>query len=129
MSIELTYLVWVSTLTAFLWIPYLVDRILVWGLVDSVGYPEQAKTQSPWAQRLILAHVNAVENLVIFATLVIAVHVSGISNNATLLACSVYFWARVVHVIAFTFKVSWVRTLAFVTGFGSQVTLAWQFLF
>ena len=128
MKTELLYLVLVTTLTAVIWIPYILDRIAVRGLMDAVGYPENPKPQSPWARRMMAAHANAVENLVVFAALVLAAHAAGVSNNATVLACTVYFWARVVHLLAYTFAVPWVRTLAFVVGFGSQVTLAWQLL-
>jgi len=128
MKTELLYLVFVTTFTAIIWIPYILDRIAVRGLMDAVGYPENPKPQSPWARRLMAAHANAVENLVVFAALVLAAHAAGVSNSATLLACEVYFWARVAHVLAYTFAVPWVRTLAFAVGFGSQVTLVWQFL-
>lgn len=128
MKTELMYLIWVTALTAVIWIPYILDRIAVWGLMDAVGYPANPKPQSPWARRMMAAHANAVENLVVFAALVLAAQIAGVSNNATVLACSVYFWARVVHLAAYTFAVPWVRTLAFVVGFGSQMTLAWQLL-
>ena len=128
MKTELLYLVLVTTLTAVIWIPYILDRIAVRGLMDAVGYPENPKPQSPWARRMMAAHANAVENLVVFAALVLAAHAAGVSNNATVLACAVYFWARVAHLLAYTFAVPWVRTLAFAVGFGSQVTLAWQLL-
>lgn len=128
MKTELMYLIWVTALTAVIWIPYILDRIAVWGLMDAVGYPENPKPQSPWARRMMAAHTNAIENLVVFAALVLAAQIAGVSNNATVLACSIYFWARVVHLAAYTFAVPWVRTLAFVVGFGSQMTLAWQLL-
>jgi len=89
MKTELMYLVWVTTLTAVIWIPYILDRIAVWGLMDTVGYPANPKPQSPWAQRMMAAHANAVENLVVFAALVLAAHVAGVSNSATALACSI----------------------------------------
>jgi hypothetical protein len=56
----------VTILTALLWIPYILDRIAVWGLTDTVGYPENPKPQSPWARRMKAAHTNAVENLAVF---------------------------------------------------------------
>jgi uncharacterized MAPEG superfamily protein len=40
----------------------------------------------------------------------------------------VYFWARIVHVVAYTFAVPWVRTLAFTAGFFAQATIAWQLI-
>ena len=128
MKAELMYLVWITTLTALMWIPYILDRLLVWGLMDTVGYPDNPKPQSPWARRMKAAHVNAVENLVIFAALVLAAQAAGITNSATVAACVLYFWARVVHFLAYTFRISWVRTLAFVAGFVAQMMLAWQIL-
>jgi len=128
MKLELMYLVWVTTLTALMWVPYILDRLAVWGLMDTVGYPDNPKPQSPWARRMKAAHANAVENLVIFAALVLAAQAAGVSNNATVMACVVYFWARVVHFLAYTFRLPWVRTAAFTAGFLAQMTLAWQIL-
>lgn len=128
MKTELMYLVWVTVLTALIWIPYIFDRAMVWGLLDAVGYPENPKPQSPWARRMMKAHDNAIENLVVFAALVLVAQDLGVSNQATVIACVVYFWARVVHLLAYTFRISWVRTIAFTVGFISQMTLAWQIL-
>ena len=89
MTAELMYLVAVTAFTGVIWIPYILDRIAVWGLADTVGYPENPKHQSPWARRMKSAHANAVENLVVFAALVLAAHAAGVSNNATVLACAV----------------------------------------
>ncbi|MDB5814869.1 MAG: hypothetical protein JWM03_509 [Rhodocyclales bacterium] len=126
MNTELLYLTLVTTFTGLLWVPYILDRVAVRGLIDAVGYPENPKPQSPWAHRLMKAHANAVENLVVFATLVLVAHVLGITNATIAGACILYFWARVVHAVAYTFAVPWVRTLAFAAGFFSQVVLAWQ---
>jgi uncharacterized MAPEG superfamily protein len=115
-------------LTGLLWVPYILDRIATWGLIDTVGYPADPKPQSPWARRLMRAHQNAVENLVVFAALVLVAHAAGVSNGATASAAMIYFWSRVVHVLAYAFAVPWLRTLAFVVGFGAQATIAWQLL-
>jgi uncharacterized MAPEG superfamily protein len=128
MKTELMYLVWVTTLTALMWIPYILDRIAVWGLMDAVGYPQNPKPQSAWAVRMLKAHHNAVENLVVFAALVLAAQQLGVSNGATATAAAVYFWARAVHFAAYTFAVPWVRTLAFAAGFFAQMAFAWQIL-
>ncbi len=128
MKTELLYLTLVTALTGVLWIPYILDRIAVWGLVPAVGYPTNPPAQSPWAERLKKAHANAVENLVVFAALVLAAQAVNVSNGATASAAIVYFWARVVHPIAYTFAIPWVRTLAFAVGFFAQATIAWQIL-
>ena len=128
MKPELMYLVWVTVLTALMWIPYVLDRIAVWGIADTVGYPENPKPQSPWARRMKAAHANAIENLVVFAALVLVANAVGISNSATVFAASLYFWARLVHLLAHTLALPWVRTLAFVVGFVAQAIFAWQLL-
>ena len=128
MKTELVYLVYVTIFTGLLWVPYILDRIATRGLLDAVGYPENPKPQSPWAQRLSKAHLNAVENLVVFAALVLSAIAAGVSNSVVAGACMVYFWARVVHALAYTFAVPWVRTLAFTVGFFAQAAIAWQLL-
>ena len=87
------------SIRASLWVPYILDRIAVRGLADTVGYPENPKPMSRWAQRLQAAHGNAVENLVVFATLVLVANATGTSNEVTVLACTVYFWARLAHAV------------------------------
>jgi uncharacterized MAPEG superfamily protein len=128
MKTELLYLALITGFTALLWIPYTLDRTMVWGLKDTVGYPADPKPQSPWAQRLKKAHYNAVENLVIFAALVLVAHAAGISNAAIGTAAVLYFWGRVIHVLAYTAGLPWIRTLAFTVGFIAQVIVAWQIL-
>ena len=128
MKPELTYLVWVTVLTALLWVPYVLDRMMVRGIAETVGYPENPKPQTPWAARMKAAHANAVENLVVFAVLVLVANAVGVSNSATVFAAALYFWARLVHVLAHTLAWPWVRTLAFVGGFVAQAIFAWQLL-
>lgn len=128
MKTELLYLTYIAAFTGLLWVPYILNRLAVQGLTDAVGYPEKPKPQSPWAQRLMKAHSNAVENLVVFAALVLAAHALEVSGTAIAGAAIVYFWARVVHTLAYTFAVPWVRTLAFTVGFFAQAVIAWQIL-
>jgi len=128
MSTELVYLTWVTILTGVLWIPYILDRIATGGLLEAVGYPANPKPQSAWAVRLKKAHANAVENLVVFAALVLVAHAAGISNSDVATASIAFFWARLVHALAYTLALPWVRTLAFAVGFVAQACVAWQLL-
>ncbi len=126
MKPELACLTWTTILTAIIWIPYVLDRIAVRGLADTVGYPEAPKPQSGWARRMKAAHANAIENLVVFAILVLVANAAGISNAVTVFAASLYFWARLTHLIAHSLGLPWVRTLAFTAGFVAQAIFAWQ---
>lgn len=124
MNTELMYLVWVSLFTALLWVPYVLNRFAVWGIRDTVGYPSNPKPLAPWAERLKAAHGNAVENLVVFAALVLAAQAAGVTTAITAMAAMIYFWARVVHAVVYALGVPWLRTLAFVAGFGAQLAIA-----
>lgn len=128
MSVELKYLTLVTVLTAVIWIPYIVNATMVRGLMAAVGYPENPKPLAPWATRMKAAHYNAVENLVVFAALVLVANAVGAKSEATAMACIVYFWARVVHLLAYTFAIPALRTISFTVGFFCQITLACRIL-
>ena len=128
MTPELVKLTWVIALTAVCWIPYILNQIMVQGLVEAVGYPQNPRPLAPWAARAKKAHYNAVENLVLFAALVLILNAVGISNETTVLACTVYFWARVVHYLVYTFGIPWLRTLAYAVGWICIVALILQLL-
>lgn len=128
MKAELHYLAYVAAFTGLLWVPYILDRMMVWGLPPTVGYPDNPPPQSPWARRLQKAHLNAVENLVVFATLILAAHALDISTVVTAQAAVIYFWARVAHAVVYTLAIPWLRTIAFTVGFLAQAAVAWQIL-
>jgi uncharacterized MAPEG superfamily protein len=128
MTTELMYLALVTTFTALMWIPYVLNRMVVRGLMDTVGYPNDPKPLAAWAERMKAAHYNAVENLVVFAVLVLVANAVGATNGCTAAAAAVYFWARIAHFLAFTFRISWVRTLAFTVGWVAQLAFAWHIL-
>jgi uncharacterized MAPEG superfamily protein len=124
MARELLWLTLTAAMTGLLWIPYIVDRVLVRGLWATLDNPKpNAKRQSPWAERLYFAHDNAVENLVVFATLVLILQVLDRSTMSTQIACATYFWARLAHVVVYTLGFPIARTLAFVVGFLAQAAL------
>ena len=124
MPTELFWLTLTVALTGLFWVPYILDRIVVRGLVGAMANPRaDAAPQSAWADRLMAAHGNAVENLVVFATLVLTAHAIGIANPTTAFACALYFWARLVHAVVYTLGIPVLRTLSFVAGFVAQVQL------
>src|ERR1700675_4898589 len=98
MSRELMWLTLTVILTGLLWVPYIIDRAMMRGLMRSMAIPpRREKPQSAWAMRLYFAHTNAVENLVVFAPLVLILDSLNISSTTTATACAVYFWARLAH--------------------------------
>jgi uncharacterized MAPEG superfamily protein len=128
MTPELKYLAMISVFTSLMWMPYILNVIGRNKLSDAVGYPDSPLAMAPWAERLKKAHYNAVENLVVFAALVLIANALDISNNATISAAAAYFWARLVHAGAYTLGLPWVRTLAFAVAWGGIICIAWQIL-
>ena len=125
MTPELFWLTCTVILTGLLWVPYILNRVTVRGLFGSMANPSRNdKPHAEWANRLMFAHDNAVENLVVFAPLVLILAQLDYSTSRTAYACAVYFWARVAHLIVYTLGLPVFRTLAFTVGFVAQVVLA-----
>lgn len=120
---ELYWLVLTLIMTALFWVPTITNRIAETGVWATL-MPPQLQAKAQWAERLRRAHANAVENLVIFAPLVLAIQITGTHTTTTTMACMVYFFARLVHAAAYIAAVPLVRTLAFTAGFFSQIALA-----
>lgn len=124
MTKELLWLTLTVILTGLMWIPYIVDRVMTRGLMGTLDNPTRdAPPQSPWASRLYFAHTNAVENLVLFAALVLILNALDISTRTTAAACAVYFWARLAHVVVYTLGIPVLRTIAFAIGWLALVVL------
>jgi len=125
MTPELFWLTLTVILTGLLWIPYILNRITIRGLFGSMANPSRNdKPHAEWANRLMFAHDNAVENLVVFAPLVLILAELDYSTKWTVYATAIYFWARVAHLIVYTMGLPVFRTLAFTVGFFAQVVLA-----
>jgi uncharacterized MAPEG superfamily protein len=123
---ELYVLTLVATATVLMWVPYMASRILTRGPAWTLADPADpsAPPDPAWAQRARRAHANAVENLAVFAPLVIILALTGASTPATILAARTYLIARLVHYVVYTAGIPVVRTLAFVAGAVSTLSIA-----
>jgi uncharacterized MAPEG superfamily protein len=107
-----------------MFVPYMLDRMAVRGVMDVMDNPSpRGKPQSSWAVRLMNAHINQVENLVVFGILVLVLDALAISTPATVLACAVFFWSRLAYVVIYTLGVPVLRTLAFTVGLLAEAAL------
>jgi uncharacterized MAPEG superfamily protein len=125
MTVELFWMILTVFMTALFWLPYLIDRIAVRGLWAAVSgtQAEVNLPHSPWAQRAVRAHQNAVENLAIFVPAVLTAHVLNISTPLTRMAAVAYFAARLLHYIVYTAGVPLGRTLCFTVGWVAQMVI------
>lgn len=124
MTRELFWLTLTVILTGLLWVPYILNRIMVRGVGGAMANPSRTDApQAEWANRMMFAHDNAVENLIIFAPLVLILNAVDYSTQSTVLACAIYFWSRVAHVIVYALGIPVLRTLTFFAGFLAQIVL------
>jgi uncharacterized MAPEG superfamily protein len=122
---ELYWLVLTTLMTGLFWVPYILQRVQDRGLWTALSEPQgSVHTESHWARRMMRAHQNAIENLVIFATLVLMLQATGNGTATTAMACMVYFFARATHFVVYTLAVPLLRPLSFFIGFFAQLALA-----
>ena len=128
MDMGLHWLAATCLLTALIWLPYGLELIVHQGLMTAMGNREALREPAPWAARLRRAHANAVENLVVFAAILLVAHAAGDPGKITATAAQIYFWARLIHLLSYAAGIVLVRTLAFVAGWAMSVWLAWSVL-
>ncbi len=125
MTVELNYLAAATLLTLLIRVGWMLNKVQVRSLGVVVGYSRESKPLSEWGHRLWVAHEDAIQSLVTFAVLVIIVQLSNLADESTAVAAAVYFWARLLHVFAYIFALRWVKTIAFLSAFFSQLWLVW----
>ena len=129
LTTELFWLTMTITMTALMWMPYIINRVIEQGMGQAILDPQGDKTtRFNWARRMMQAHYNSIENLALFAPLVLILHVTKMSTEYTAMACIVYFYARLAHYLLYSFGVPGLRTPAFAIGFAAQLVLIFTLL-
>ena len=80
------------------------------GLVKLAGNREDVPVLTGWAGRAQRAHRNMIENLVLFAALVIVAHLAGKAGGMVLLGAQLFFWARLAYALIYVAGIPWLRT-------------------
>jgi uncharacterized MAPEG superfamily protein len=112
-SAALVYLALSAGLALLMWLPYILARLVDWGIADTVGYPDPKPAEREWAVRARRAHANHIESLAPFGVLVLVAEMIGASPGLTAFGAGLFFWARLVHYVVYAAGVPWARTLAF----------------
>ena len=124
MKEELYWLALTDLMTALFWLPYILNRLVEMGIGQAVFNPNSDPApKALWAKRMMCAHQNAVENLVVFAPLVIVLHLAGASTSLTATAALVYFFTRLAHYIVYTLGIPGMRTITFAIGVVCQLII------
>ena len=118
-----------ALLTALMWAPDILNILSERGAVGAMTRRAgDDPGQAAWAVRARRAHLNALENLAVFAPLAIGVRVTGTRTETAALAALLHFWVRIAHFAVSVAGVAMIRTLLFVGGVACQVTLGFALL-
>ena len=110
MKPELNLLVWATLLTLLQAVVAVQGAMMQVGLPMLAGNREGMPEIKGWGGRAARAHKNMLENLVLFAVLVIAAVLAGKTNGTTLLGAQIFFWARVAYAAVYVAGLPWIRT-------------------
>ena len=116
MSTELQMLVFASLLCLVQALPYLVGVIVSGGLGVAAGNRDDVPPLPGWAERGGRAHRNMLENLPVFAVLVLAVHLTGVADEETAFGATLFFWSRAAYALIYVAGIPYVRTVAFIAS-------------
>ncbi|HEX4797780.1 MAG TPA: MAPEG family protein [Burkholderiales bacterium] len=113
---ELTLLVWAVALTVVQMLVAAQGAFMQVGLMRLVGNREGMPEITGWGGRASRAHWNMLENLVLFAALVLVAVAVGKANDMTLLGAQIFFWARLAYAVIYIAGIIWVRTLVWLVS-------------
>jgi uncharacterized MAPEG superfamily protein len=121
---ELFWLAATTAMTGPMWVPYVLLRIFKTGLWSALKNPQpDADPPTGLRRRMIAAHANALDNLGLFAAVVLIAVLAHRTSPLTASAATAYFFARLVHYVVYVAGIPVVRTLAFAAGRAACLTI------
>ncbi|MEO8143849.1 MAG: MAPEG family protein [Betaproteobacteria bacterium] len=125
MKPELMLLVWAVLLTLVQAVVAAQGAMMQVGLSALAGNRDGMPEVKGWGGRAARAHRNMLENVVLFAALVLVAVVADKTNSATLMGAQIFLYARLVYALVYIAGVPWLRTAVWAV---SVVGLAMIFL-
>jgi len=110
MTPDLSLLMWSVVLMFGQMLVAVSGATLQVGLAPLAGNREGLPAPTGWAGRAQRAHRNMLENLVLFAALVLVAHVAGKANAMTHLGAQLFFWGRLAYAAIYLAGIPWLRT-------------------
>jgi uncharacterized MAPEG superfamily protein len=128
MTTEFKYLLWSLALTFLLMFVSLIGSIVQRGLPPNIGNRERLPELTGWPGRARRAHLNMIENMVLFAPLIIIADISGRDNSMTELGAELFFWGRLAHAVIYPIGIVYVRTAAWTASVVGLVLIFMQLI-
>ena len=128
MKPELMLLAWAVVLTLIQMLVAASGAASQYGVMPLFGNREGLAPLAGWAGRAQRAHRNMLENLVLFAALVLVAVAAGKTNDMTLLGAQLFLWARFAYAAIYIAGIIWVRTLAWLVSMAGLVVIFAQIM-
>lgn len=125
MSPELKYLLFSVVLTFVQVLIAAAAANQVVGLNTLAGNRDDLPVLTGFAGRAKRAHLNMVENMVLFSALVLIAVVAQKTNATTAIGAMIFFWARLLYAVIYLIGVPWLRTLAWAVSVIGMIMVAW----
>jgi uncharacterized MAPEG superfamily protein len=125
MPLELKYLLFSVVLCFAQVVIAAASANLQVGVTTLVGNREGMPELTGFAGRAKRAHLNMLENLPLFAALVLLAAVAGKLNATTALGATLFFWGRIVYALIYLLGIAWLRTVAWAVSVVGMVMIAW----
>ncbi len=116
MKPELVLLVWAVVLTFAQMLVAGAGAQSQIGLPTLAGNRENLPQPTGWAGRASRAHRNMLENLPLFAALVLVAVLAGRTNGQTLLGAQIFVWSRLLYAVIYVAGVPWLRTVVYLVS-------------
>jgi uncharacterized MAPEG superfamily protein len=128
MKPELMLLAWAVILTLAQMLVAATGSASQYGVMPLFGNRDGLPALTGWAGRAQRAHRNMLENLVLFAALVLICAVANKTNAATLLGAQLFFWGRAAYAVIYLAGIPYLRTAAWLVSVIGLILIFLQLL-
>ncbi|MDB4261705.1 MAPEG family protein [bacterium] len=100
--------------------------ILSNGLMAQAGSRDELPEKKVFHARVTRLRDNMIENLLMFAPVVLVAQAMGVSNDMTILGAQLFFFGRLAHAVIYLMAVPLVRPVAFAVAWAGILLIARQ---
>ena len=126
MTADLHYLAYSAVLTWVMLLTASALRARMWtpkGFMLGLGNRDDMPAPSPVAGRADRAAKNMLENLVLFAVVVLVARLGGVAPDEIATGAAVFFWARVAYFFIYLAGLAFVRTAAWAVSIAGLIMI------
>lgn len=124
MTIELTMLLYSVILLLVLILIPAAESIIRNGAMAQAGPRDNLPDPSVFNKRATRLKNNMIENMMLFAPLVLLASLTGVSTGNTILGAQIFFYARIIHAVIYLAGLPMIRPLAWMVSLVGIIMIA-----